>query len=579
MTSSFRPLSGGLPGRGVRRSRSRQLAAVMVAASMVIAACGDDDDGDSDDAAQDTAAPTATEPADTEPADTEPADTEAPDEDTATTEPAAEDTTPSEPAGDPVEFVVGIGQDLPILDGRLPGGSAASFSALRHIAEPLVFFSPEGEFVPKLAESWERVDDTTWRFTLREGVTFHNGEPWNADAAKFSIDQAIDPDLEVWHRFATGSVLAGAEVVDEYTVDITTQTPTESLPNVLTAVDMVPPEYVGEDQQNQNTAPVGTGPFTFVSFTPRSELVLERNDDYWGELPSITNLTFRIIPEASTRVAALQAGEVHMINSISPENLSMLEAEGLKIESSPTTRTVMIALRSDQGVLANPLVRQAMNYAVNKEEIVSTLLNGIAEPLIGPMATTLPGALTDLEPYSYDPERAEALLAEAGYADEPITIAIGAGRYPNDDLVGLAVVDQLMAVGLNIDLQAIDYSAMLEETAKREDMSYNGWIQGWGASLLLSAELLNAFFAGPDASLPLFYSNPEYTAAMDAYASATDDDARNEALAEAQRVVWEDAGGLFLYVPVENLAMQANVENVPARFDEFFFVDQATIGE
>jgi peptide/nickel transport system substrate-binding protein len=167
-------------------------------------------------------------------------------------------------------FVVGIGQDLPALDGRLPGGNAASFSALRHVVEPLVFFSAAGELEPKLAESWERVDDTTWRFVLREGVTFHNGEAWNAEAAKFSIDQAIDPELEAWHRFASGSVLAGAEVVDEFTVDITTQLPTESLPNILTAVDMVPPGYVGEDQQNQNTAPVGTGPFSFVSFTPRN---------------------------------------------------------------------------------------------------------------------------------------------------------------------------------------------------------------------------------------------------------------------------------------------------------------------
>jgi peptide/nickel transport system substrate-binding protein len=307
--------------------------------------------------------------------------------------------------------------------------------------------------------------------------------------------------------------------------------------------------------------------------------VLERNDAYWGPAPSVTDLTFRIIPEAATRVAALQAGEVQLINSLSPENLSTLEAEGARIESAATTRTVMIALRSDQGPLSDPLVRQAMNFAVDKEEIVATLLTGIAEPLQGPMAESLPGALTDLGPYPYDPEQAEALLEEAGYDGEPITLAVGAGRYPNDDLVGLAVADQLAAVGLNIDYVATDYSTMIAETGKREDMTYDAWYQGWGASLLLSAELLNAFFSGPEASLPLFYSNPEYTAAMDAYVAATDDAARNEALAEAQRVVWEDAGGLFLYVPVENLAMQANVENVSARFDEFFFVDQATITE
>lgn len=481
------------------------------------------------------------------------------------------------PAGGEQAFVVGIGQDIPNLDGRLPGGNAASFSALRHVVEPLVFFDPVGEFVPVLAESWEQTDDTTWRFILRQGVTFHNGEPWDAEAAKFSIDEAIDPELEPWHRFATGSVLAGAEVVDEYTVDITTQAPTDSLPNVLTAVDMVPPGYVGEDEQNQNTAPVGTGPFTFGSYTPRSELVLARNDDYWGTAPSISDLTFRIIPERATRVAALQAGEVQVINALAPEDVTALEESGNTIASSGTTRTVMIALRSDRGPLDDPLIRQAMNYAVDKEQIVSSLLGGIAEPLAGPLAPALPGALTDLGPYPYDPDRAAELLTEAGYDGEPITLAVGAGRYPNDDLVGLAINDQLTAAGFTIDYVATDYSSMITETGKGADMTYDAWYQGWGASLLLSAEVLNAFFAGEDASLPLFYENADFTAAMDAYVAASTDEEKEAALADAQRIVWEDAGGLFLYVPVDNLGLAPGVEGVPARFDEFFFVDQATV--
>jgi len=480
-------------------------------------------------------------------------------------------------SGEDLSFVVGIGQDIPSLDGRLPGGNAASFSALRHIVEPLVFFDPAGEFVPKLAESWEQVDDSTWRFTLRQGVTFHNGEAWNAEAAKFSIDEAIDPDLEPWHRFATGSVLAGAEVVDEYTVDITTLVPTDSLPNVLTAVDMVPPAHVGENEENQNTEPIGTGPFTFVSYAPRSELVLERYDDYWGPAPAIRDLTFRIIPERATRVAALQAGEVQVINALSPEDITALESSGNTIASSGTTRTVMIALRSDRGPLMDPLVRQAMNYAVDKEQIVQSLLGGIAEPLAGPLAPALPGALADLGPYPYDPERAQELLTEAGYDGEPITLAVGAGRYPNDDQVGLAISDQLTAAGFTINYIATDYASMISETGKGVDMTYDAWYQGWGASLLLSAEVLNAFFAGEDASLPLFYTNADFAAAMDAYTSATTPEDKDAALADAQRIVWEDAGGLFLYVPVDNLGLAPGVEGVPARFDEFFFVDQATV--
>jgi peptide/nickel transport system substrate-binding protein len=543
--------SGG--GNGRRRPFGVRLAAVAASLALFAAACGGDDGEDSSDT---TAASTTTAAA-------------------TTTTAAATTTTAAMPAD--LDFVVGIGQDLPNLDGRLPGGSAAAFSALRHITEPLVFFDAVGEYVPKLATEWERVDDLTWRFTLREGVTFHNGEPWNAEAAKFSIDQAINPDLKVWHRFATGSVLAAANVVDEFTVDIVTKTPNDNLPNILTAVDMVPPKHVGADQANQNTKPIGTGPFTFVSFTPRSELVLERNEDWWGDTPDIKNLTFRIIPERATRVAALEAGEVQVINSLAPEDLTRLKSAGAKIESSATTRTIMIALRSDRGPLQNPKIRQAMNYAVNKEEIVAALLSGIAEPLAGPLSPTLPGALTNLGPYPYDPEKAKALLAEAGYAGEPITIAVGAGRYPNDDQVGLAVVDQLQKVGLKINFVATDFASQTAEVNKKADMTYDAWYQGWGASLRIGAEVLNAFFGGPNASLPLFYTNPAFTTAFEAYRAAKDDAAKTKALQEAQKIVWEDAGGLFLYVPTENLGMQADVEGVPARFDEFFFVDQATI--
>lgn len=539
-------------GTGRRRPFGVRFAAVVASLAVFAAACG----GSGDDAASDTTAAATTVAS-------------------ATTAAAATTTVPAGPAD--IDFVVGIGQDLPNLDGRLPGGSAAAFSALRHITEPLVFFDAVGEYVPKLATEWERVDDLTWRFTLREGVSFHNGEPWNAEAAKFSIDQAINPDLKVWHRFATGSVLASASVVDEFTVDIVTKTPNDNLPNILTAVDMVPPKHVGADQANQNTNPIGTGPFKFVSFTPRSELVLERNDDWWGETPDIKNLTFRIIPERSTRVAALEAGEVQVINSLAPEDLKRLESAGAKIESSATTRTIMIALRSDRGPLQNPKIRQAMNYAVNKEEIVAALLDGIAEPLAGPLSPTLPGALTNLGPYPYDPAKAKALLAEAGYAGEPITLAVGAGRYPNDDQVGLAIVEQLKQAGLNINFIATDFASQTAEVNKKADMTYDAWFQGWGASLRIGAEVLNAFFGGPSASLPLFYSNPEFTTAFDAYRAAKDDKAKEAALSKAQEVVWKDAGGLFLYVPTENLGMQADVEGVPARFDEFFFVDQASI--
>jgi len=549
--------------------RLRQLWLLPAVLALVATACG----GDAEEATT-TAAP---------------ATTAAPssDDTTATTAAASDDmasddtTATTAAAPGPIErdeLVVAIGQDLPVLDGRLPGGSAASFSALRHITQPLVFFKADGsEMEGILAESWERTGDLTWRFQLREGVTFHNGEPFNADAVVHSIGMAISPDFSPWFRYASGGVLGAATKVDEYTVDIATEIPAPLLPNILTTIDMVPPQH--DAAGNQNTHPVGTGPYQFVEFQPRSSLVLKANDDYWGGTPGYSGITFRIIPERSTRVAALLNGEVSAINAISVEDIQRIEENAdTKIASSATTRHIMIALRGDREVIADPRIRQAMNYAVDKEAITSTILTGIAQPVDGFLAPSMPFSRNNLGPWPFDPDRAAELLAEAGYDGASIQIAIGAGRYPSDDLVGLAVVDMLQAAGLNIDLQAVDYSAMQAELGNRIDATYDGWIQGWGATLLDSPGQINAFFNCEAAALPLFYCNDAYIAAADRAANAADDAELEAAVQEMEDIIWEDAAGIFLYFPVENMGLSADMNGFEARFDEFFFFYGTSIG-
>lgn len=538
----------------------KRLGIVLVALVVITAACNDDDGTTTTTAGEATPTTSSATPT------------------TAGATPTTAAATTTAPAPSAEELVVAIAQDLPILDGRLPGGSAASFSALRHITEPLVFFSADGsELEGILAESWEQIEPQTWRFTLRQGVTFHNGEPFNADAVVHSIGKAIDPDFTPWFRFASGGVLGEATKVDDFTVDIATEIVAPLLPNILTTIDMVPPEH--DNAGNQNTDPVGTGPYQFGEFVPRSSLTLTRFDDYWGGTPNYPGITFRIIPEQSTRVAALLNDEVSAINAISVEDIQRInDADNTKIASSATTRHIMIALRGDRDVISDVRIRQAMNYAVDKEAITSTILNGISQPVDGFLAPSMPFARNNLGPWPYDPAMAEQLLSDAGYADEPIQIAIGAGRYPSDDLVGLAVVDQLQQAGLNIDLQAVDYSAMQAELGNRVDATYDGWIQGWGASLLDSGGQLNAFFNCEDAALPLFYCNDGYLAAADRAAAAETDADRGAAVQEMEDIIWEDAAGIFLYFPVENMGLASDLNGFEARFDEFFFFFGTTLG-
>ncbi|NJN97443.1 MAG: hypothetical protein HC875_26850 [Anaerolineales bacterium] len=250
------------------------------------------------------------------------------------------------------ELVVAIAQDIGALDIRKEG-SAASFSLLRHIYEPLVWFDDGMQLYPLLAESWEQVDDTTMRFNLRQGVTFHNGNPFNAEAVKYSLDKVLDPNFPAWMNFALVDLVKEAKVVDEYTVDIVTVAPTPSLLWRLTLLDMVDPQYA--ETPEMDTSPNGTGPYKFVEFTPSQQFVMERNDDYWGDKSNFQRVTARIIPEAGTRLAALLAGEVQMINAVSPEMLTQInDSANATVTTAPTARLVYVSMRNDRPPLDNP---------------------------------------------------------------------------------------------------------------------------------------------------------------------------------------------------------------------------------
>jgi peptide/nickel transport system substrate-binding protein len=214
------------------------------------------------------------------------------------------------------ELVVGMGADIENFDMRKMG-TVVSYSLLKHINETLLFFDENSELYPILAESWEQIDDTTWRFYLREGVNFHDGTPFTADAVKYSLDMVMNPEFPAWMGFALDGVIDEVNVIDDYTVDVVTTSPTPSLLWRLTLVDIVEPEY--SEKGGQDRHPIGTGPYKFVQYTPRQNFIMERNEDYWGEQPYFDRVEARILPEDATRLAALLAGEVQMINAVSPE--------------------------------------------------------------------------------------------------------------------------------------------------------------------------------------------------------------------------------------------------------------------
>lgn len=359
---------------------------------------------------------------------------------------------------------------------------AWSLAAYMYIFDTLVVFE-DGQLKPSVATSWEAIDDTTWEFKLRDDVVFQNGEPLNADAVKFSIDRIMNPDEAIPWAGQMGPI-ESTEVVDDTTLRITTSVPFGPLVQKLLVAFIIPPGYyeeVGKEAFAQ--APIGSGPFSWVDFDPLTHLTVEPWAESWrwqGAQPGVTAVTWSKMPEASTRVAALAAGEVDVAEDIPAETISQLESLNIEVISQPIAQTMVVNLRNTWDTpLQEMQVRQALNYAVDKEAIVASILSGHASivdsQLIGADSF---GYNPDLEPYPYDPERARELLAEAGYPDGfEMTYHFSMGRYPKDKEVSEVIAAQLAEVGVQANLEYLEnvvFSQMARE-GTIGPMSIYGW--------------------------------------------------------------------------------------------------------
>jgi peptide/nickel transport system substrate-binding protein len=410
------------------------------------------------------------------------------------------------------------------------------------------------------------------RFKLRQGVTFHNGNPFNAEAVKYSLDKVLDPNFPAWMNFALVDLVKEAKVVDDYTVDIVTVAPTPSLLWRLTLLDMVDPQYSDADM---DATPNGTGPYKFVEFTPSQQFVMERNDSYWGTASNFKQVTARIIPEAGTRLAALLAGEVQVINAVSPEMLEQIQAsDNATVTTAPTARLVFVSMRNDRPPLDNVKVRQALNYAIDKQTIVDTILKDIAVVASSPLPPSLRSARGDLA-YPYDPEKAKQLLAEAGYNGEEIVFAVGKGRYPNDDQVGEAIANYLSAVGLNVKYDQGEWATYSAENRKGKDSPFDAFFQGWSADALDPVLMLTFLFKSENTASRSSYANPEVDTLVTDAALTNDPAELDELLNSAQQIIWDDAPFVFMYIPKEILGTSSNLKGFSARPDEFFFFNNA----
>ncbi len=364
-------------------------------------------------------------------------------------------------AGSGVTITIVRGTDLWTGDPQ-NDTQATSLSLFNNVFDPLVRMNWDDieNPSPALAVSWEVLSPTTIRFHLREGVVWHDGKEFTAEDVKFTFDRLLNKEKPTKQSAVVTSIIAGVTVEDSHTIVLETLRPYAPIFSRLTTVFIIPRETfleVGETAFGQK--PIGTGPYAVDQWEIGQFIRLSANESWWGwvdreKRPDV--IIRKSVPEEFTRYAMLKSGEADIVDQVSPERITEINASStMRIESSASLRTFFVGMNTWRPPFDNVLVRKAMNYAIDPQLIVDTVLNGQATVHPGACGVGSFGYCPDCDPYGYDPEKAKALLAEAGYPDGfKVKFWSPRGKYIKDLETAEAIVGQLEAVGIEVELYA-----------------------------------------------------------------------------------------------------------------------------
>lgn len=489
--------------------------------------------------------------------------------------------------------VIVYGQSMPLthLDSAYGAYLAypAGYEAAFVIYEGLVGFDEHMNIYPLLAVSWEVSEDgKTWVFHLRQGVKFHDGTPFNAHAVVVNVERGMDPKRTTTNRMHW-DYWDSVEALDEYTVKMVTKYPTGLVLSSLAhgAGLMASPAAIEKYHDDLGTHPVGTGPFMLESFDVGKELVLTRFEDYWGPKPGVEKLIFRYIPDASTRVAALLAGEVDIIDAVPPHQLTRLERDPrITVYKVTSLRPYRIDIfqhpRYAKEALLDKRVRLALNYAIPKEALIKAIFLDYAVIADSPIAPDTFGHVYCGE-YPYNPEKARELLAEAGWRDtdgdgivdkngQPLqlTFMTPDGAYYGDVMTAEAIARYLREVGVDVKIWKVERAATYGYwTAPPAQIQWDLTLRAFNPSNASGLyHLQNEFLSNPvDDTSPWawnveWYSNPQVDELIKKAAATVDLDQQAQLIAEAQRIIWNDCPSIFLFVPQNLVAARKELKGV-----------------
>jgi peptide/nickel transport system substrate-binding protein len=431
--------------------------------------------------------------------------------------------------------------------------------------------SADNEIVPVLAtELPTQIDPTTWEFKLREGVTFTNGEAFDAEAAAFSINRVMDPDYASAQVDFYGGI-TNAEAVDATTLRVTTAEADPVLPARMVRLKMMPPVASADAAIAEN--PIGTGPYVMDSWSRGEQVVLSVNDDYWGEAPAIKKATIRFISQAGTRLSGLQSNEIQLATLLPPEQAAdapqVLTRDGLEF---PVYR-----LKNYDGLLVDARIRQAKNYAVDKQAIADELFSGYATVAQCQTLTEAHfGFDPDVEAYPYDPEKAKELLADAGYDGQELTLLGATGRWLKDAEMHEVVVGYLEAVGLNIKTDIRPFSSYITEFTKTVGDPAQPDIGFVSASNdLFDASKIESYYTSEGGLSS--YVDDNVDAALKAARAAADPAEREQHFHEAVQIGCEDDPVFIFTVNLQDIYGAAEGLEWTPRVDGSLYIPEMTL--
>jgi peptide/nickel transport system substrate-binding protein len=462
------------------------------------------------------------------------------------------------PAG---EVKIGLAAEPNTFDPHLTVGRNTQIFIV-NVYDGLTARDGEGHLVPALAESWKRLNPTTWQFALRKGVKFHNGDDFNAECVKFTLDRAINAETKSTIGSELGTI-ASTEIVDPFTVNVVTKAPDFLLPvrlGELFGLMLSPKHTQAVGKEGIATHPNGTGPFKLVSWQKNDKMVLEAYEAYWRGAPKVKRIVVRPILEDAARIAALQAGEVDLIAPVPYVRIAELKRnDKLLVKTVAAPRIFHVTIDVRKPPFDNVKVRQALNYAVDVNAIVKSLYFGYGTRLATIVDKGALGYDPSVQPYPFDPAKAKALLAEAGFPNgfdtefDSFTGSIADHSKPAEAIAGF-----LQKAGVRAKMNVFEFSAFGPRRVQNQTAPL--FIYSIGDAYLEPSWVIRWMTQG---GLGMHYKNAKLDEML-ARIEATDDPKKRAPLyGDVQKLLKEEAPFIFLYQADAVFGMSTRIDYTP----------------